>query len=80
MIRKKPLPVSKLCRQCQRVFTRPDHNRDGRYRLRSTDKWRTQKYCTVECLIERRKRSPWKMWSMLPSYLEVLEPSPPKAP
>jgi hypothetical protein len=74
MTGRKPLPVSKSCKACGRVFTRPTRNRDGRYRLRSTDKWRTQKYCTVECLIEWRKRSPWKMWPVLPGYLAKLEP------
>src|SRR6202020_1131077 len=72
MTGRKPPPVSKVCRACGKEFTRPTHNRDGRYRLRSTDKWRTQKYCCVECLVEWRKRSPWKMWPMLPGYLAVL--------
>jgi hypothetical protein len=78
MTSRKALPVSKTCKACQRVFTRPTRNRDGRYRLRSTDKWRTQKYCCVECLIGWRKRSPWKMWPVLPGYLAILEPAKPR--
>jgi hypothetical protein len=70
---KTPLPVEKVCRECQRVFTRPTRNRDGRYRLRSSDKWRTQRYCCVECCIAHKTRrsagvaGPWMMWPQLAS-------------
>ncbi len=59
----RPLPASKVCRHCGKTFTRPTMNRDGRHRLRSTDKWRTQRFCTVECCIAYRLRDapspPW---------------------
>jgi hypothetical protein len=58
--------VSKACRAFGRVFTRPTHNRDGRYGLRSTDKWRTQRFCNGY-----RDATRPTVWPPLPGFVTL---------
>ena len=79
------LPETKICAACGEGFERPTHTRDGRRYLRQPQQWRTQRFCSADCMREYRLRSRLRLLfggvqaearevEALPPYLVRLEP------